>query len=260
MNYSNQSSELASPIETSGFPLTSGNSISNKDLITVKTDLTKPNGNGQPTAETVDSVSECKSTPIVTDGSNATADNPAPDPFDPESLRLSQDFGSGMGVKKILTTVRCGKPNRHEFVRVCVGDDWQLETGVFEDKVHRELYLVERHLWPELAGDVYPVCLFLAANRQGDVFLWPVKLPGQDGRSNTWNDSALAAAKLAESKWIRLAANMTAGMYDTFQAICELSEPEWPELSFSEILKLSFRDRFIRDMDHPVLRALRGEV
>jgi hypothetical protein len=175
-------------------------------------------------------------------------------------LRLSQDFASTIGVKKVLTTVPCRKPNRHEFVRVRAGEEWRLETGVFEDKLHREVYLVERRLWPELAGDVYPVCLFHAVNRQCDVFLWPVKLPGTDGRSNSWIDSALAAARLAETKWIRLAANMGAGMYDTFEASAELSEPEWPELSFTEILKLSFRDRFIYDMDHPVLRALRGEV
>ena len=91
------------------------------------------------------------------------------------------------------------------------GEEWRLETGVFEDKVNREIYLVQRDLWAELAGEVYPVCLFLAVNRQGDVFMWPVKLPGSDGRVNTWNDSALAAARLAETKWVRVAANMPGG-------------------------------------------------
>jgi len=129
---------------------------------------------------------------------------------------------------------------------------------VFEDKVNREVFLVARSLWPELAGEVYPVCLFLAVNRQGDVFLWPVKLPGSDGRSNTWNESALAAARLSESKWVRVAANMPGGMYDVFEAAGELSEPTWPELSFSEVLKLCFKDRFIQSVDHPAIRALRG--
>jgi len=191
---------------------------------------------------------------------SVSADQPAPDPFDPASLRLDQDFASTIGVKKVLTTVPCRKPNRHEFVRVRPGEEWRLETGVFEDKVQREVYLVGRNLWSELAGEVYPVCLFLTINRQDDVSLWPVKLPGADGRSNTWNDSALAAARLAESAWIRVAANMPAGMYDTFQASGELSEPAWPELSFADILKLCFRDRFIESVDHPVIRALRGEV
>ncbi|MFZ1934334.1 MAG: hypothetical protein WCB27_20580 [Thermoguttaceae bacterium] len=186
------------------------------------------------------------------------ADRVPGDPFDPASLRLGQDFASAIGVKKVLTTVPCRKPNRHEFVRVRAGEEWSLETGVFEDKVNREIYLVQRDLWAELAGEVYPVCLFLAVNRQRDVFLWPAKLPGSDGRSNTWNESALAAALLAQSKWVRVAANMPGGMYDVYEAAGELDEPAWPELSLSEILKLCFRDRFIRAADHPAIRALRG--
>ena len=53
---------------------------------------------------------------------------------------------------------------------------------------------------------------------------------------------------------------MAAGLYDTFEAAGELAKPEWPELTLAEILKLSFRDRFIQDIDHSALRALRGEV
>jgi hypothetical protein len=188
----------------------------------------------------------------------AMSDSSAPDPFDPASLRLSQDFASSIGVKKVLTTIPCRKPNRHEFVRVRPGEEWRLETGVFEDKVNREVYLVQPNLWAELAGEVYPVCLFLAVNRQGDVFLWPAKLPGSDGRSNTWNDSALAAARLAESRWVRVAANMAGGMYDVYEAAGELSDPIWPELTLQEILKLSFKDRFIQSLDHAAIRALKG--
>ena len=182
-----------------------------------------------------------------------------PDPYDPANLRLGQDFGESVAVKKVLMVVPCRKPNRHEFVRVRAGAEWRLETAAFEDKVNRETYLVDRALWPDLAGEINPVCLFLAISRQGDVFLWPAKMPGVDGRSNNWNDSALAAASLAETKWVRVAANMGAGMYDAYQASGELSDPEWPDLSLSAILKLAFKDKFLRDVDHPVLKALRGE-
>lgn len=190
---------------------------------------------------------------------NRMAD-PPPDPFDPARLRLSQDFASTIGVKKVLTTVPCRKPGRQEFCRVRPGEEWRLETGCFDDKVNRETYLVERSLWSELANEVSPVCLFTTITRQQDVFLWPCKLPGADGKSSSWADSALAAARLAETRWMRIAANMGAGMYDVFEASAELSEPTWPELNFHEILKLCLRDRFIGSLDHPVLRALRGEV
>jgi hypothetical protein len=186
---------------------------------------------------------------------------PTDNPFDPENLRLSQDFGATLGVKKVITTVRCDKPNKHVFVRVRPGDNWRLETGIFEDKVNNgDRYLVDPELWPELAGEIVPVCLFTAITKQNDLFLWPVKLPGADGRTNSWHASSLAAAQLAESQWVRVAANMQAGCYDVYEASGELAEPKWPDLLFEDILRLCFKDRLIEDMDHPCLRALRGEV
>ena len=85
-------------------------------------------------------------------------------------------------------------------------------------------------------------------------------LPSLDGRTNTWNESAVAAARLAETTWVRVSANMPAGLYDVHEATGNLAAPEWPDLSFQEILRLAFRDRFIHDVDHAVLRALRGEA
>ena len=225
----------------------------------MKSILPDPSGDGQGTVLGVSIPDRQDDQPAPTSRFTDSADA-APDPFDPTALRLSQDFASSIGVKKVLTVIPCRKPNRHEFVRVRPGEDWRLETGVFEDRVNREVYLVRRELWAELAGEVYPVCIFLASNRQGDVFLWPAKLPGSDGRSNTWNDSALAAARLAEAKWVRVASNQSGNMYDTFEAAGELSEPTWPELSFHEILKLCFKNRMIESAEHTAIQALRGLV
>ncbi len=252
----------ASQFLTQKCPVTSGlyfdmsRAKAKKERFMFASILPKEKPNGQGTLTDVLQSTEPNDKPIPQN--RLAGDLPAPDPFNPASLRLGQDFARDIGVKKVLTTVPCRKPNRQEFIRVRASEEWRLETGVFEDRVNREIYLVQRDLWAELTGEVYPVCLFLAVNRQGDVFLWPVKLPGSDGRSNAWNDSALAAARLAEAKWVRVAANMPGGMYDTFEAAGELSEPTWPEKSFSEILKLCFKDRFIRAADHPAVRALRG--
>lgn len=209
--------------------------------------VVKPGDNGQPTAE-AEPVNRITPPPV------------APDPFDPASLRLSQDFGATVGVKKVLSTVPCRKPNRAEFVRVRPGEEWRLETAALEDKINRETFLVERSLWSEIRSEIFPVCLFLTISRQDNISLWPVKLPGADGRSNPWSESALAAARLAETKWVRVAANMPGGQYDIFEATGELPEPTWPELAFNEVLRLAFKDRFIKAHDHPVLRSLRGEV
>jgi len=76
------------------------------------------------------------------------------DAFNPERLRLSQNFASANGVKKILTTVPVGKPNRQSFVRVHPDPAFRLETAVLELKQERETYLVEPRLVPDLPGEV----------------------------------------------------------------------------------------------------------
>ncbi len=185
--------------------------------------------------------------------------NAASDPFNPANLRLSQNFANSVGVKKAFINVPVRKPNRQEFVRVHADEDYRLETAILELKEEHENYLVDPALWAELPGELTPKVLFTTMNAQGVLTLWPVRMPGEDGRPNNWNSSALEAAKMAESKWIRLASNMSLGAYDVYEATGNIPDPEWPDLSYSEILKVAFKDRYITDPDHPALRRLRGE-
>lgn len=114
----------------------------------------------------------------------------------------------------------------------------------------------------ELATEpTFRVKMFATAiNRQGTLFLWEANLPRPDGRADEWSRTALEAVEMATRGWVRVAANMSLGAYDVFQAAGQLTEPEWPAKSFSELLRVAFKDRFIDSTDHPVLRRLRGEV
>ena len=185
-----------------------------------------------------------------------------PDPFDPASLRISQDFSAGLGVKKMVLTVPVRKPSREWFVRVHPDESYRLQTGLLELKEERELYLVAPDLWPDLATEATfsPRALFTAMSRQGTLFLWPIRLPGPDGRVDDWNRSALEASQIATKRWVRVSANMGLGAYDVWEASGDLPDPDWPEMPFSEILRTAFKDRYIQCPDHPVLRRLRGEI
>jgi hypothetical protein len=185
-----------------------------------------------------------------------------PDPFDPARLRLSQDFASTIGVKKALLTVPVRKPDKSWFIRVHRGEDFRLETAVLNLKEDRELYLIDREFWPDLmTGEATFAfqALFTAITRQGTVFIWPIGLPGLDGKSNSWNDSAIEAATRAMDCWVRVMANMQAGGYDVIEAASGIPEPTWPDMQLRDLLAIAFRDRRIDSLDHPVLKRLRGE-
>jgi hypothetical protein len=188
--------------------------------------------------------------------------SPIGDPFDISRLRLSQDFVAAAGVKKILNTVPCRKPSKEWFVQTHPDPAYRIQTCVIELKEDSETYLVDSCLWRELVSETTfsPRALITSINRQGVLFVWPIRLPGSDGRLDEWSRSAMEAATLAAEKWVRVQANMSLGAYEVYEAAGQWATPEWPDLPFQQILKIAFKDRFVTDLDHPILKRLRGEA
>ena len=57
-----------------------------------------------------------------------------------------------------------------------------------------------------------------------------------------------------------LSCNMNLGAYEIWESTASLPDPRWPELSLQELLRTAFKDRYIADLQHPVLQRLRGET
>jgi hypothetical protein len=208
--------------------------------------MTKPNLDIAPAADLV--IDRIETPPASND-----------DPFaDLSKLRLTQDFVETAGVKKLLTTVPVRKPNAQDFVRVHHDSAYRMAFAAIELKDDREIYLLLPEIAQQLPGEFIMITLHTAINRQGVVHLWPVRLPTPDGRINEWHRSAAEAAELAMKRWVRVRANMTLGAYEIFEAASTIPEPTWPEHSFQELVKIAFRDRLITNLDHPVIRRLRG--
>jgi hypothetical protein len=195
------------------------------------------------------------------DNGQAQPASPPKDLFDDlDSLRLSQDYTAMAGVQKVMLTVPVRKPAGEWFVRVHPA--MQLKTLVLELKEDREIYMVEPALVPRLAGESTfgPRLLVAAMNRQAVPFIWPLRLPRSDNRVDDWTRSALDAAAMARTFWVRVSSNMDLKAYDVFKAAADWPEPDWPELPFGELLRIAFRDKVIDSLEHPVLKRLRGEA
>jgi hypothetical protein len=184
---------------------------------------------------------------------------PKTDPFSNlENLLLPQNYAETVGVKKLMRTVPVRKPNNQDFIRT--HPDLRLSPApLIELKEEREIYFVNRQMATELPGEYFAGALYLSVTRQGVVFLWPIRLPGPDGKHMEWHRSAAEAAELAKTRWVRIKANMGLGAYEIFLAEnTNIPDPTWPEFSFDEILRIAFRDRFIDSREHPVVKRLRG--
>lgn len=123
-----------------------------------------------------------------------------------DALRLSPDAAAIAGTREVLAHVPVRKPTRTEFFRINPDSDMMLATAVFADKEDRETYIVPPVMQAELVGELKPVLLSTAINRQGVTFLWPVPLPDDSGRRNAWSETAREGAELAKTHWIRVRA------------------------------------------------------
>ena len=202
---------------------------------------------------------EAKPTPNILGGGERV-----PDIFDNlSSLILPQSYLGAAAVKKVLTTVLVGKPGRQIFFRIREGQEFAPVCGLYESrtegKIGKRSYLVLPEFIPVLGGDCALAQLFYGMTKQGNPFIWPLKMPRDDRDENEWAVSGREAINRAFTTWLRIGANMDIGAYEIFEADYPIAEPVWPELSYGEILRIAFkREGVIDRIDHPVILKLHG--
>ena len=185
------------------------------------------------------------------------------DPFDPAQFRAPNTLdGSGDGIRREFTQIRIGKPKKSGFFRSHADLTYRLPVNIIEydSGMMKEEFLVMPTVAEALVEETKPKLLVLCVDKMGTPFLWPAPRQAEDGfqRTNIWNTSALEALRLSETKWVRMSSNMAEGAY-TIHTSSSDSEPDWPDLPLSELIKLGFgEERVIRDMNHPVVKRLLG--
>jgi hypothetical protein len=177
-----------------------------------------------------------------------------------KSLRLKANYGATLGVKKLLTLVSVGKPKKQIFFRTHSAAEMTFDAMLLEQKESRESYVVMPDVAQEVSELVRPVQLHAAIDRQNNVFLIPVPLPGEGGTRNPWHESLAQAVEHAKLKWIRITANMHAGGYDVYEAEAALPEPEWSADDIDKLVEVAFRGKIITSLDHPVIQTLLGKI
>jgi hypothetical protein len=180
------------------------------------------------------------------------------DALDLSVFRVRQNHGLDLAVRKVLVSVRVGKPPPTTFYRVDPRPDYSDVFFVLDIKDTGDSYIVGPHIAPLYPRLITARRFFVVVTRDGDIMLWPITVPGPDGAHNPWHRSAFECAQLAMTRWVRIESNRTGGAYQPYVAQADLEPPAWPEQSFDELVKLAFKDKIITDENHPVLCRLRG--
>ena len=175
-----------------------------------------------------------------------------------DALRKRQDFDSLVGARRQLTSVPVGRPGKQIFFRVLPGDEWQIQAALIELDEDKTKFFVVPDIYPDLVHESKRVVLRTVITAQGTAQLWPIPLPMADGYDNEWWQSARMVADRAEQAWVRMASNRESRSYDVYTATADFGEPQVPEQSLPELLKIAFAGKIIDSLHHPVVLKLLG--
>jgi hypothetical protein len=183
------------------------------------------------------------------------------DPYDLDKLRCDPATTEAIGGRKALTTIRVRKPDPQSWVRTHPDPAYRGDFPILELRADREQYVVSRELVPALGNECIQKTLFTAVDNRNNVFLWAVRLPSPSDKLNEWWRSEREAAEMAMRRWVRIKANMFAGTNDIWESSSVTLQPEWPTMSFQELIRIAFRDPYlIKDLDHPAVNRLRSPI
>jgi hypothetical protein len=188
---------------------------------------------------------------------NGDRPHPGRDPFDLERLRIT---ATGAAVSKQLLHVPVKRPPKQAYFRVHPDEKWVIDTLCISLKEEGELYLLAGDLHDALAEEALPFRLYPYTLRGGGAGIWPVQLPGPDGRHNVWHATALQIAEMAKAQWVRCVADRQVGAYHAVLGTLIVAEPEWPDMDFQTFLRLAFKAYLIDSLSHPVVKRLLGEA
>ncbi|WP_171238616.1 hypothetical protein [Ruegeria sp. HKCCA5763] len=138
------------------------------------------------------------------------------DPFDLDNISVSGTSAEDLGIEKPILHIPVDKPGRQDFFRVHPDPEFRMDARIIKLDAERESYLVTRSIWPAIPGETKLVKLVPCLTRAGTLYMWPLPMPDElMGRRDTaWGTTARKAAEMAETKWVRMQANMPAGHYD----------------------------------------------
>ena len=187
-------------------------------------------------------------------------------------LLVPKSVGKALPTQRIRSHIKVERPASSCWFRVFPEwGAWDDDFRVFILESHGDIpsQLVEPHVVTEDIG-LKIKRPTLCVDRVGELSLWLIaggSYTGVAARSSrsSWELTAIQAAELGRTRWVRVTSNQSAGIYEIHQIQegVEVPEPDWASmgnLGPEEILRLAFPDdRRIGSFDHPILKNLRGE-
>jgi len=160
-------------------------------------------------------------------------------------------------IQKKTTTIPVKKPNCQQWFKTHA--TLAILVHLILYKEDGEYYLVHPAMLPYFAGHAKLFKLYLGINfPSGNLFLYPVQQPDADGNQNSWHKSSEKVILAGMEKWIQQVPEKDVGGYSINEPSGNLIDIPFPEVDMKEVVYKAFKDKIIKDINHPVAKALLG--
>ena len=104
---------------------------------------------------------------------------------------------------------------------------------------------------------IRPVLIVRYVTMAGEEGLWALKLDPPDGKSNTWNTSALNILEIGgEGKWVRTDVGEGHYRHQVSKKTFEQTPPQFTDRSFRNWSTSRSKDRIVTSLDHEIWDVL----
>ena len=159
--------------------------------------------------------------------------------------------------------VTCAKPPKGVFftVRAEVSKPWQDRRFYFLlEMKDRDPYIVAPAVAAQKKEEdvIRPVLIVRYVTMAGEEGLWALKLDPPEGKSNSWNRSAMNVLKAAdEGQWVRLISAKGRYAHNVSKKTLVTTPPRFSSRTFQELVNSAFpEEQTITSLDHEVWDAL----
>jgi hypothetical protein len=214
---------------------------------------------GDTTKPPVEAASAALSIPESTKGNGGIAPVTVGNPSAAADLAIDQSHleeYANPGTESAV--VECQRPAKGHFftVRPETSKPWKDRAFYFLLQMEgRDPYLVAPSIAKQKAEEdtIRPVLIVRYVTMAGDEGLWPLKLNQPDGKSNSWNTSALNILELAESgKWVRIVSIKKHYRHQVSKKTFEQVPPKFTDRLFKDLIDIAFKDRTVTTSDHEI--------
>ena len=219
--------------------------------------MSKPNG---ATPESAHLAPQSTVKPNGSAGPSEAQTNLGGGKFDPARWKTSADARLNPKAKiqpASHSKIEVRKPPADHYVRVHRDPAFNGVFPLYSDSMAKRYdpYLIAPELMdslpPQVKVNIKSVRLAVAATDSGRPFLWFIAQTGSD-----WHESGDQCILTAMTQWIKVLPDGS-GYRQEYPEV-DLPEPVFPDWSFAEYLARAFKDRYIDDLAHAVIKRLAG--